>query len=552
MLNVKYKNVIQNYVLKEKKMLLYIFIVSVVSSALALMTPRITQAIIDKSLPNKEKEVFIIHITILLFAYLFTVIFSVLGNYLSNKITENIKMNLRVDMLKSITKTKYETIKHEGLGNVLSKYENEIEIIASNTGEALVQLVSNVLSLLLTCLAIYMISWQVFIFTGIVIFLYMINNYFWGAKVNVLSEKYMKANAKTIDYFSDIYNNILNVKIYNLYKRINRKFKKVYAQQYKADISLELTYYLNIYIGALLVYLLIVIVWLVGGNLYFLNDFSIGLIITLTSYQAMLITPINNISSFFNGYKETLVALERFYSVINLPKEVESPKEILKKVDSIRWNNVEFYYENSMKPVLKTGHFSVKRGDVIGLLGDSGGGKSTITKILLRLVDKNGGYIEINNQQIESFSITDIRKNIAYVPQDSLFFKESIKENLFLEQERDEEKFHFLCKKLQMDTYINGLPSGWDTELQTNGNNLSGGQKKRLDIIRAILTGADVIVFDEPTASLDHNSREAFYELVNSIKKDKIIFIISHNTDERKYFSKIFWVTEGTIKERIS
>ena len=171
MLNVKYKNVIQNYVLKEKKMLLYIFIVSVVSSALALMTPRITQAIIDKSLPNKEKEVFIIHITILLFAYLFTVIFSVLGNYLSNKITENIKMNLRVDMLKSITKTKYETIKHEGLGNVLSKYENEIEIIASNTGEALVQLVSNVLSLLLTCLAIYMLSWQLFIFTGIVMFL---------------------------------------------------------------------------------------------------------------------------------------------------------------------------------------------------------------------------------------------------------------------------------------------------------------------------------------------------------------------------------------------
>lgn len=87
--------------------------------------------------------------------------------------------------------------------------------------------------------------------------------------------------------------------------------------------------------------------------------------------------------------------------------------------------------------------------------------------------------------------------------------------------------------------------------ITNNGNNLSGGQKKRLDIIRAILTGADVIVFDEPTASLDNSSREAFYELVNSMKNNKIIFIISHNPDEMKYFSKIFWVTEGTIKERI-
>lgn len=137
MLNVEYKNVIKKYVLKEKKLLSFIFIVSIVSSVLALMTPRITQEIIDKSLPNKEKELFIIHITILFLAYIFTIICSVLGNYLSNKITENIKMSLRIDMLKSITKAKYETIKHEGLGNVLSKYENEIEIIASNTGEAL-------------------------------------------------------------------------------------------------------------------------------------------------------------------------------------------------------------------------------------------------------------------------------------------------------------------------------------------------------------------------------------------------------------------------------
>jgi len=121
MLNVEYKNVIKKYVLKEKKLLSFIFIVSIVSSVLALMTPRITQEIIDKSLPNKEKELFIIHITILFLAYIFTIICSVLGNYLSNKITENIKMSLRIDMLKSITKAKYETIKHEGLGNVLSK-----------------------------------------------------------------------------------------------------------------------------------------------------------------------------------------------------------------------------------------------------------------------------------------------------------------------------------------------------------------------------------------------------------------------------------------------
>ena len=93
MLNVEYKNVIKKYVLKEKKLLSFIFIVSIVSSVLALMTPRITQEIIDKSLPNKEKELFIIHITILFLAYIFTIICSVLGNYLSNKITENIKMS---------------------------------------------------------------------------------------------------------------------------------------------------------------------------------------------------------------------------------------------------------------------------------------------------------------------------------------------------------------------------------------------------------------------------------------------------------------------------
>lgn len=550
-MTTNYKKVLKDYVAKEKKWLLLIFAVSTVCIFLDIITPRITQIIIDDILPSKAKNLFWRYILILLSVYLFTVIISILRSYLSCKITENIKKNLRLDLLNNMMLVKYEALEKEGLGGYISKYENEIEIIATNCGGSIVQLFSDILSVTLICIAICIINWKLLLVTMGVIAAYLGNNYYWGKKINKLSEKSLEAVNSSINYFSDIYNNSLIVKTYNLYKRINKRFEEIYIKQYICRIKLEVTYYLNMYFGVSLVYLLIVIVWFVGGISHFNGTLSLGLIITLTSYEGMLVSPINSISAFFNGYKETLVAIDRWYKVIELPKENTQGVKHLTNISKIEWKDIVFEYDENEGAIIKEGRFNVEANSMVGIIGNSGEGKSTITKLLLRIIEKKSGKILLNGIDAEDIFIKDIRKNIAYVPQESMFFNDSIKENMFLKNsELQYENFRDLCDKLQLLKYIDDLPQNWNTILIASGNNLSGGQKKRLDIIRALLTDASVLIFDEPTASLDKYSREAFYNLINIEKRNKIVFIITHNENEISYFDKVVWVADGKISEQ--
>lgn len=550
-MTTNYKKALNDYVKKEKKWLLLILVISVIYSVMVLITPRITQRIIDDILPSNNSVLFWKYISILLFAYLFTIFVSIFKSYLSSKITENIKRNLRLDLINKMMDIKYTRLEKEGLGSYISKYENEAEIIAANCGTSIVQLFTNAFSVLLTCMAIYMINWQMLIITIGVMLVYLANNCYWGKRINKLSEQSLEATNNSINLFSDIYNNKLIVKIYNLYKKMSEKYRAIYLKQYKSSIKLEVTYYMNAHAGVALVYLLVVVVWIIGGIFYFEGTFSIGLIITLTSYEGMLISPINDISCFFNGYKETLVAVDRWYKVIELPKENMEQKKCLTDISKIEWQDVVFEYDKNESSVIKAGNFTVEKNSLIGIIGSSGCGKSTITKLLLRIIEKESGKILMNGIDIEDISIGAIRENITYVPQESMFFNDSIKENMFLKDpELQYEQFRFFCNKLQLLKYIDELPENWNSIIQTNGNNLSGGQKKRLDIVRALLSDAPVLIFDEPTASLDSNSREKFYELLKVKKQNKIIFIVTHNENEIKYFDKVLRVENEKIKEQ--
>ena len=175
------------------------------------------------------------------------------------------------------------------------------------------------------------------------------------------------------------------------------------------------------------------------------------------------------------------------------------------------------------------------------LMGPSGCGKSTLLKVLLGLYTYKNGKICFNGQKMRTEDIVSSRKRIAYISQDSVFFKGTIKENLFLGTKGSMKAVEELSEKFDLYEEIKELPNTWNTLLNSGTTNLSVGQKKRLDLVRAFLREKDIIILDEPTSALDMQRRKKLFEYLESIKRDKIIIVVTHNVDEREYFDKIMF-----------
>lgn len=381
------------------------------------------------------------------------------------------------------------------------------------------------------------------------LFLYILNNRYWGKKVKALAEKSMECNEEAIGSLTENYRNVLITKLYSAYEYVNEKFHANYTKQYNTQMNLEVVYSVNINSGGLLIYLLADLIWLIGGFGIINGVLTIGTVTALINYQGMLISPMAFFSEFNNSYQGTVIALKRLYSVLCFEEENNEGTVIRSNnIEKVDFHDVSFRYRKDV-PVLDNVNIQLRKGTIVGFIGGSGCGKSSLVKMLLRLYAPYKGTISIDGEKIQDISINSLRNRIAFVAQDSLFFRGSILENLKMGNVVDNTKLIEYSKLLDLYDEIVCLPKKWDTELNAGTSNLSGGQKKRLDVLRALMKESDIIIFDESTASIDIERRKRLFEILDKIKQEKIIIFITHNIEECVYCDQIYAVKNRSVQQ---
>lgn len=327
------------------------------------------------------------------------------------------------------------------------------------------------------------------------------------------------------------------------------KFHANYTKQYNTQMNLEVVYSVNINSGGLLIYLLADLIWLIGGFGIINGVLTIGTVTALINYQGMLISPMAFFSEFNNSYQGTVIALKRLYSVLCFEEENNEGTVIRSNnIEKVDFHDVSFRYRKDV-PVLDNVNIQLRKGTIVGFIGGSGCGKSSLVKMLLRLYAPYKGTISIDGEKIQDISINSLRNRIAFVAQDSLFFRGSILENLKMGNVVDNTKLIEYSKLLDLYDEIVCLPKKWDTELNAGTSNLSGGQKKRLDVLRALMKESDIIIFDESTASIDIERRKRLFEILDKIKQEKIIIFITHNIEECVYCDQIYAVKNRSVQQ---
>lgn len=303
-----------------------------------------------------------------------------------------------------------------------------------------------------------------------------------------------------------------------------------------------------------------------------ISGFGIGLVLlfgtalmqtgelSLTDFSAfltsliLLYNPLKNVGNLAMQVQISFLALQRVFEMMDRVPAIQSPAQPQPLVDGlgsgIAFNNVSFEYLPN-QPVLRNLNLSIAPGQTVALVGPSGGGKTTLAHLLMRLYDVNEGCITLNNTDIRHVALTDLRRHMAVVFQDNFIFNGTIRENIVLDcPDLPDDKLREALRSAFLEEFINSLPQGWDTPVGERGVALSGGQKQRVAIARALVKDAPLVLLDEATSALDNTSEAIVQQALDKLMENRTVLVIAHRLSTVRNADKIVVMHEGSIAEQ--
>ena len=293
---------------------------------------------------------------------------------------------------------------------------------------------------------------------------------------------------------------------------------------------------------------------MIGISMYLYHlgiiDASAGLLSVLLLFSSF--GPALALSQLSASLVHTFASAKRVLGIMNLEPEVmEEGNQELTCIRTIKYNNVQFEYETG-KPLFKNVNMNWQMGEIIGIKGDNGAGKSTLISLLLRDLPVTSGAILINGVSVKEYNADSYRKQFGMVDAHTVVFSDTLRRNLTMYKNYDDEKVWEACKKAGLYQFVKSLPQGLDTYLQEFGENLSSGQLQRLGLARLFLNDASVFILDEPTTNLDALNESSILQSIKANAKQKLVILISHQTEVLAMADRVYEVKDGQINEVIN
>jgi len=375
-------------------------------------------------------------------------------------------------------------------------------------------------------------------------------------KIKKLSHKSQELNSDLISSLSEIFANYEMIKSYNAQEYELNNFKEHNLRFFNTNIKTVKVQQMLIPILELVAAIAITSVIIIGGReVLITKELTTGEFFSFLTALSLLIDPLRRISTAYSRLQDAVAANERIEQILQYKPMIISGDKKLKNVQNLEFENVTLKYGDTV--ALENISFNAKKGEVIGLVGDSGGGKSSMVNLILRFYDPVEGVVKINGLDAREIDVKSLRDRIAIVTQRIYISNDTIAANIAYGVEPDEEKVIEALKKANIWEFTNSLENGIYTVLSEGGTNLSGGQRQRIAIARALYKSPDILILDEATSALDNKSEAVIIETIYALKKELIVFMIAHRLTTIERADKILVFENGHIvcqgdKEQLS
>lgn len=538
--------------------LLLSLLIIVAASVLNVLPSILTGRIIDEGFIAGD---FNLLLGLVLAAVAVMLVSSLLGlveNYLNNWVSENIGKDMKNKMyahLLRLSQSFYTTNKQ---GDIITRMTGDIAGVQRVVTGTLTGTVANVAVLLSSVVAMVQKNWLLALVGLAILPLFILPTKFVGKKrwqiTLAAQEKNDEANQILNETLSVSGQQLVKIftnedKEYQNFATTNEEIRKLNLKESMAGRWFRMAISTFTNIGPMLIYLIGGVLILKNGN----TNLTVGDVTVMVSLLTRMYRPVSSLLGVQVDFFRALALFERIFTYFDLPVEIESKTEALIPQEvrgELRFENVDFAY-SSDKPLLQDVTFTVPPRNMTAIVGASGAGKSTITNLLMRLYDVDGGSISIDGLDIRDLDLNFLRSNIGMVTQDAYLFNGSIRENLlYARADATEEELIAACREANIFDLIETLPQGLNTVVGNRGIKLSGGEKQRLSIARVILKDPAIIIFDEATSALDSISEGLIQEAIEPLLKGRSSLVIAHRLSTILAADQILVMDDGRIVQQ--
>jgi len=538
----EYMPYLKNY---KGKLTLAIFGMILVSASTAAVA-YLVKPVMDKIFVEQNIDMLYILPVFIVLAFVGKGVGAFLSSYYLTYIGEDVVRIIKNKMLRYVVGLDLDFHLNKHSGELISRITNDITKIQSAIAIDAVAFLKGVFTSVGLLIVVIYQSPKLALFSIIVIPLAIYPIGIISKKIKKLSKVSQEQNSLLTSRLSEIFNNYEMIKAYNAGEYEQERFEKQNYDYFKTNMKTIKQQQLLAPVFEIVGSLSIVFVVVFGGReVLITHELTTGGFFSFLTALSLLLDPLKKISNSYSRFQVAVAANERIKEIMSHPVMITSGEKKVNSIENIEAKNVELYYGENY--ALKGISFSAKKGEVVGIVGDSGGGKSSVVNLLLRFYDPSGGNICINGENLKNFDIKDLREHICVVSQRIYIVNDTVAANIAYGKKRDDKRIKEALKKANLWEYIKTLKDGIDTLLDESGTNLSGGQRQRIAIARALYTNPDILILDEATSALDNKSEASIIKTIYELKKDLIVFIVAHRLSTIENSDKILVFENGKI-----
>ena len=546
------------YMKPELSTLAVSVVISIITTAIALLPPMLTKELVDNILPNNNVAGLGYVAIFLVSLYIVNGVLAATRGYMLRRAGDRIVASIRNDVYEKAQHLPMRFYDKTSTGSVIQRISTDSSTLQVFMLRISQEVIVQFFKLVGIIIIMLVMNPKLTLLSLIPVPLVVVASRIFGKKILPFYRRIWRKWNAVSSMLSDTIPSIKVVKSFTGEKRSGERFRDYNDEWYKTDSKAGLI--LNIFPAATNCFIACgsVVIWILGGNMVISSQTSgvftgmtVGLLVSFISYTSMFYEPVNFFANLNDSYQHALSSAERIFDILDAEPEADFGKgttlpEIKGK---IRFSNVTFSFDRSKK-VLKNINLTIEPGDIVGIVGTTGSGKSTLINLLLRYYDGYQGHIYVDDVDIRKLDIKYFRSQIGFVQQEPLMFHDTIFNNIaYGDREYSVEEVMRAADIANAHEFIIRQPDGYDSVLGERGVGLSGGERQRISIARAVLKNPAILVFDEATASVDSETEHFIQEAIENLISGRTTIMIAHRLSTLSKANKIVVVDNGEIIE---
>ncbi len=547
-----YKRLFQ-YVKPYMHILILSMVCMIFVSGLTSLVALLVKPVLDKIFINKQEGMLYILPEVILGAYILKSFFDFAQAYLTSYVGQKVVMDIRKKIYENLVEFPLSYFKKVPTGVLISRITNDVTLLQGAVTNALTSIIKDLFTIAGLVGVIFYRDFKLAIISFCVFPIASVPIVKFGKRIKRISRRNQEIMAVLTNFLNETIQGIKMVKAFCMEDYEKKRFSETVRKLFKSYMRSQLIRSLSSPVIESLGGIGIAVVVFYGGYSVIKGETTPGNFFSFMTATMMLYRPIRKLSKSNNIINQGLAAAERVFKVLDEAKDIKEKKSgrVVSKIrGDIEFKNVYFKYEDSEDFVLKDINLKVEKGKVLALVGESGAGKTTLVDLILRFYDVSYGKITIDGIDIRDLDLTILRKNISIVSQNVFLFNDTIRNNIaYGDVTKSFEEIVSAAKAANAHEFITQMPDGYDTVVGEHGTRLSGGEKQRISIARAILKDAPILILDEATSSLDTKSENEIQEALKNLTLGKTTIVIAHRLSTVMNADKIVVLKDGEIVE---